>query len=523
LKITLVFPDWVDINTVVEHDKEGLGIGHLNFAVASLSAVLKQKGHEVDLLHICRRPTGDEFKQLLKEKYANSQVFAFSFSEVEKDWVRDMALWVKQELKAFCVGGGIYPTIMPQGSLFGCNLDAVCVGEGDYALPRLCDLMQAGKDYRTVTNLFFRQGDEILKNPIGEIVCDLDELPRYDYELFDPKRVRTLNSNLPRLTYLCTRNCVYGCAFCANHAKRKAMKAGRLYTRRFSPERVVSDLSYYLKKYPVAKLVHFSDEIIHQDEDYFNELMTRYKEKIDLPWRSYAMLKDLTPRMVEIMAWSGCTRVNCGIEAGSTRIRKLYNRPSIEDKEILYRIDMLRDHGIEVHTSTLLNAPTETMDEMLTTVKLVAKSKSFINVVGIVVPYQATRLHEMAQKKGLLLDTKFENLGVSIKPQDATPEKVLFFYHAYRFMVETYRFLLKHPRLKPLTTLVDQIFKSRLLPHNVLIKLHERYFKGKILNRQYRKAEAHLGRDEVSLAESTKRLAEMEGLPRPLGDHKAGV
>ena len=509
MKVTFVFPDWVDVESTVEHDKKGFGIGHFHFGIATLSAVLKDNGIETDLLHITCRPEETAFKKTIKEK-TNSEIFAFSFTQVEYEWVKEMNKWIKEvNTELFTIGGGTYPTLFPLNALRDIRLDAVCIGEGEKALLKLCRSRSRNPVDTEIKNIWFYRENNIIKNPTGEITEDLDDLPKYDYDLFRPEKLKIFSSNLPRIYYLCTRNCVYGCRFCSNHAKRKAYNCGKSYVRKFSPQRVINDLKYYLEKFPMVKVVHFADEIIHFDKPWFKDLMTLYKKEIDLPWRSYAMLKNVDTEVADIMKKSNCTRVNCGIEAGTQRIRDLYNRPRISNEQIIKRIKLLRENSIDVHSSTLLNAPTEKLNEMLDTIKLAAKSGTDIALTGIVVPYPGTKLHKIAHETRLFNNLKVENTGVSIMPADTTEEKVLFLFAAYRLLVETYKFIYRQNKAVQKITIpiLDSLIKSRYLPHKFLISMREKYFKGRILNLEYRRTETSLGRQEKDLQEAVKTIS----------------
>jgi anaerobic magnesium-protoporphyrin IX monomethyl ester cyclase len=504
MHITFIFPDWTAPEPWGEKNKQQFGVGHFNFAIAILSASLKSCGHTTDLIHVCFEPLEKDFKNRLQKYHSQTDLFAFSFTEVDCKWVKMMNRWIKEELGAFTIGGGIYPTLAPEQSLRELGLDMVCIGEGEDALSRVCDLLDKGSLPKDVINIWFMQNNQILKNPTGEFSKDIDHLPRLDDSIFDPRRMKNLASNLPRLFYLCGRNCPYGCAFCSNHAKRNAYRAGKHFVRRHSPDRVIEDLLYLRSKYPQIKLIHFADECIHYDKEWFRELMDLYQQKIYLPWRSYAMLALLDQETIDIMKHSGCTRVNVGIEAGTLRIRKLYNRPHMSDEKIVERVEMLKRAGIDVHSSTLLNAPTETIEEMLETIKLAAHVGTDIAVCGIVVPYQGTRLKHIAKKNGLLLEIKYENTDLSISPTNCTKDQVLFIYHAYRFILEIYKFLFHHTRMEKLIPLFDSFICSPFIPHKLCVHIHKRYLFGYLLNRAYRRVEKKLGRNEVKYTDSIR-------------------
>lgn len=498
MHITFIFPDWTEPEPWGEKDKPKHGVGHFNFAIGILSAVMKDHGHTTDLIHTCFEPEEREFKQSLRDEYCNTDLFAFSFSEVDCRWVKMMRQWIEEETGKPTIGGGIYPTLAPEQALCELGLDMACIGEGEYALPKVCECLADDKDPDGVTNIWFKRNGEIVKNPTGEFVEDVDSLPRVDDTIFEPTRLKNLASNLPRLFYLCGRNCAFGCAFCSNHAKRRVYGAGRKFVRRHSPRRIIDDVKYFIDKYPQLKVIHFADECIHHDKEWFRELMTLYKREIGLPWRSYAMLAILDQETVDIMVESGCTRVNVGIEAGSLRIRKLYNRPNMSDEEIILKVGMLKKAGIDVHSSTLLNAPTERLDEMLSTIKLAARVDTDIAVCGIVVPYLGTKLERVAKENNLLPATKYENTDVSIIPTDCSPDLVLFLYHAYRFMMETYKLLYRRSWTeKYLIPVFDTVMCSPLIPRRLAIHLHKRYLWGYLLNRAYRRVEKKLGRQEV--------------------------
>jgi len=66
--------------------------------------------------------------------------------------------------KPYVIWGGIHPIIHPEDAIRA-DVDAICTGEGEFAYERLLESLQAGRDVTDTRNFWFRQGDEIVRNP----------------------------------------------------------------------------------------------------------------------------------------------------------------------------------------------------------------------------------------------------------------------------------------------------------------------------------------------------------------------
>jgi len=471
-----------------------------NFAIAQLSAVLKQKNHITSLVPMTSEqqetPIGDP-------KIKAADVIAFSFSEAELDWCIRLSNELKKAYpEKVQIGGGIGAILNHELILKNASMDFVCVGEGEYAFPEVLRRLAKNEDTRGIKNLHCKIDSKIFLSEIGEIVKDLDTLPLYDYDLFDDFPLKHLQSNLPRLYYLVGRNCQFNCTFCANHRKKKAMGVSKMsdYLRRFSPERVIQDIQTLQIRYPQAKVIHFNDEIIHSDSVWFEKFALLYKERINLPWRSYASLAILRERTVELMALSNCYRVNVGIESGSERIRKdIYNRPGISNAEIIRKIGMLKAAGIGVHASNLFGAPTETIDDMFDTLLLNAEAGVDIPVSGIVVPYRNTKLYEISQALGKLDETKYNNEGVSILTEPGVTKVQVQFLREYTVeivkILEYARTLSKESKEK-IVSFVYWLIKNPEMDFDLLIQLNSVFFREHSLDLVYERMESKFGREK---------------------------
>ncbi|MBQ9606759.1 MAG: hypothetical protein IJV16_06240, partial [Lachnospiraceae bacterium] len=83
----------------------------------------------------------------------------------------------------------MHPTLCPEEVLTNPFVDMICVGEGDEALPELCDAIENGRSYDDIRNLWVKKNDEsIIRNPQRPFV-DLNTLPVPDWSLFDKRHL----------------------------------------------------------------------------------------------------------------------------------------------------------------------------------------------------------------------------------------------------------------------------------------------------------------------------------------------
>lgn len=177
----LVYPDYTD------RDMKGkVSGGNYSEGLASISAVLKQGGHHVELLHLLYLHEETEFKNKLREKGEfdiigfSIRTTAFPDAQLYIRWTREV--WPD----VFIICGSYHCTLVPGEVLAVPEVDCVCIGDGEYAELELCDKMSAGEDYTSIESLWFKNGDgSFIKNPVRPLFADLDRIPIPDFDLFD--------------------------------------------------------------------------------------------------------------------------------------------------------------------------------------------------------------------------------------------------------------------------------------------------------------------------------------------------
>jgi len=199
MKILFIYPDMV-------------GERQMNFcpAVHILSAVLKQIGCEVHLLHINDNAVRFEKKGIV-EASKGYDLFCFTSTSFNYRYANEIAGWLKESYPNILrVLGGVHATIAPEDYPYS-NFDLWCVGEGELAMVDLIKALEAGNDYKGISNF--------LPNPVRPFIKDLNSLPFIDYSIFDVKKILELKNGWFSIGF--SRGCPYGCNFCINSALKK--------------------------------------------------------------------------------------------------------------------------------------------------------------------------------------------------------------------------------------------------------------------------------------------------------------
>jgi radical SAM superfamily enzyme YgiQ (UPF0313 family) len=69
---------------------------------------------------------------------------------------------------------GLHPTALPNRTISEENVDFICQGEGFYTLPKLIDALKNNTSNYAIEGLWYKQGKDIIANPMPSIIGDLD-------------------------------------------------------------------------------------------------------------------------------------------------------------------------------------------------------------------------------------------------------------------------------------------------------------------------------------------------------------
>ncbi len=463
--------------------------GIFHFGIGSLSAVLKRNGHQTSLIHITGEMDRETFVNLVKDH--SPDLLAFTSTTPIFPWVAELISWAKNAnpgIPVIC--GGMHVTLQPEEVINTDGVDIICLGEGEYPLLELCNLMEKGKDFTSIPNLWVKNKNKIYKNQIRPLVEDLDKLPFVDRDLFD----------FPNLYFeklekegglLVSRGCPYNCSYCCNHALRKTYKDKGKYVRFRSVDSVITEIKELLGDYPFVKKLLFYDDILFQNKKWMREFVPKYKQEVNLPYSCNVRPNLVTEEIVSALKESGCYCIRIGLESGNNEIRNAVLNRNLSDEQMRKAFTLFRQANIDIWTFNMLGIPGEDVSKILDTIKLNVEAGTSKYSVGICRPFPGTKIYDLAKEKGMLTSKQLSDFyqGSILKHETLSEEQLLMFENHFDRLVLLYRSIRRIPA--PLSNwlegLIDKILSNKHTPYLLKQLLKPAYFLHRQLENFFRR------------------------------------
>ena len=366
--------------------------------LATIAAVAKQKGHEVEILDLCWRPYDYKLIQsrILQVK---PDIVGITATTPGMNQLRDISCIVKNiSEEIMVVGGGSHPSSLPVESLHESRMDAICVGEADYSFSEVCD----GQSFADIRGLYYRSGDEILSTELRPPVENLDDLPMPAWDLYDPadyKKISKLIASYPPVaTVEFSRGCVFTCDFCAS---KVTMALGY---RKKSPERCAEEVKY-LSSLGFREF-WLADDIFTSDQKWAGEVSDAIsRTKLDMHWtcNNGIRVESADEDLFNKMSKAGCYRVSFGFESGNDEVLKGFGKggkATIEQGRIA--VKKARAAGLQTNAYMMLGLSCDDENTMLDTIEYARTLPVDLLKFGLAIAFPGTEMFDNYVKKGLV-------------------------------------------------------------------------------------------------------------------------
>jgi radical SAM superfamily enzyme YgiQ (UPF0313 family) len=375
---------------------------------------------------------------------------------------------IAKNLNKIVIWGGPHPTILPEQTLENENVDAVCIGEGEYTLQDIIKYFE-GK-VKEVNGAGLKIKGKIKIFPPQKRFIDFNNLPMPSWDLIENLNKYFPNKNHNNLPVSTTRGCVFKCGFCHNSNKNVKCYLG---SYRIAPaKRAIEELEYVqgLIKNKIDYL-DVGEDLHLVSYDYAKQFCEAIKESDIIGWQTSTRYSMLDEKTVELIAKNKCKSIMLGVESGSKRIQEI-NGKIVELNHAIKIATLLRKKGIFVRNTYIFGHPTETLEELYETIKYIKLIPSDENLIQLYRPMPGTPYFELCLKEGKIKEVpkKLEEwVGFGVLGHDINvsrvPTKILFseFYkinaiEQSKYWINQQKFFLKNNMIK---NFIQNFFKNR--------------------------------------------------------------
>lgn len=406
-------------------------------AIGLLSAVLKQRGHQVSLFDATDYPNLEDRdcdSDKLKEKNLNARPFddamlwvSFKDEDVHQAFLRHVQEFGPDLLAITCVEdlfpigvsllkeaahlkiptlvGGAFPTFAPELVLSYPEVDMACIGEGEHLIAELCERMDKGKSYDDIPGLWIKKGDYIKRNPLGPAV-DINENPTLDLSIFPESRLyRPMQGKVWRMFPLTThRGCPYRCTYCSSPSQFDKYKneTGTRFFRKKKIKKIRDEIIVFRDRYKAEALYFYADSFLTYTDKELDEFAEMYSE-FKVPFWCQGRLENVTYKRMKKLVDIGLLRMAFGIEHGNQEFRRKILRRNISNEKILESLKIINDLQVMFSVNNILGFPYETRELTFDTIELnrQVQGADGVNAYSFV-PFHGAPLRPICEKEGYI-------------------------------------------------------------------------------------------------------------------------
>jgi radical SAM superfamily enzyme YgiQ (UPF0313 family) len=428
MKVLLVYPNM-------------RGMNMLPPAIALFSAILKDRGHEIDLFDATDYPNpetvdGEADFNSDKLKEANLNVRPFDDSKLKVSWLEEDVFGAfKRKVKDFqpellamsatedtfpigvsllkhtknlkipTILGGVFATFAPEVALSYSDIDVVCVGEGEHVLPELCERMENKKTYDDIPGLWVKKKDgTITKNAMAKSI-NIDKNPILDLSIFEKGRLyRPMQGKVWKMFPLEThRGCPYRCTYCNSPFQYDLYKqqTSSNHFRKKDFNKIRDEIIEFRDKYNVEGFYFWADTFFAYSPKEFDEFIEMYSE-FKIPFWCQTRPETVTKKRVQQLIDIGLFRMAFGVEHGNEEFRRKYLARNMKNQVIIDALQIMDTLDVKYSVNNILGFPHETRKLTFDTIELNRHFFPDSTNAYSFSPFHGTLLRKIAEQNGYI-------------------------------------------------------------------------------------------------------------------------
>jgi len=363
-------------------DKDDYFLSLMPYGITSIAAFLEKDGHEVTLANFSSYGYLEAAKLTMTLNADVAAVSIFSFNRTESfKYIKELK---KRNPEIIIIAGGQHPTFLSDQiySRYP-EINFIIKGEGEASIKMLLD--------KSFLNI-----DPIVES--GRI-SDIDSIP---YASLFSGRTIGVNPNEQFKFIITSRGCPSSCTYCSspNFWKRKV-------TYR-SPGNIIEELKHIQKKFGIIYFSIRDDNFTLSKKRVLEFCRLINESGLYMMWNCQARVDTIDEEMLVEMKKSGLEHIQFGVESGSEKILKIYDK-HITLAKIKQTADLTRKVGIYLSFYLMTGMTGETKEDIEDTKKLISNTMPHDVIVSPVAYYPGTGIYTSSVKRGLITDNVWFN------------------------------------------------------------------------------------------------------------------
>lgn len=349
----------------------------------------------------------------------------------------------RQNPDVITIAGGQIYTHVPEWTFESCPaLDYLIRFEGERPLTALLRALLEGKSVSDVPNLCYVEGGEVVKNPLGDPIADLDTIPMPAYDLVRPENYQPFGRLFPRaIPVQRGRGCVDACSFCSWSALENLRVDNpdgsftiRPRYRTKSIARMVEETELLTKTYG-SVFLFFVDGSFNVDTEwldgYSSELI---RKQIESQWWAFArydlLMQQQEAGVLDKMVQAGLRHCLFGFEREDPADLMTLGKSNYNRELAVKSLTMLKQkHPVVFRQGTILTGlRNDTPESIKSLLKFAHDCHLDFVAYHPITPFPGTPIYDEAARNGWLTEvddfSKYDMFGPILQPEHMSLDEV---------------------------------------------------------------------------------------------------
>ena len=287
--------------------------------------------------------------------------------------------------------GGTHATLLPEETLTNApEVDIIASGEGERTIVRLLKAIEHNQALDDIPGISYRKDGKVISNPPPAANIDMDSLPFLAYHMLPWPKYKPHPPHgraHPFAAIITSRGCPYQCSYCSKPVFGSKFRAQ-------TPKRVVSEISYYQKRFGIKELAFYDDVFTLDTKRAYAVADEILSAGLKIDWTCETRVNLVDKELLRHMKQAGCYAIAYGLESASPDILSTLSKDiTLEQAEAAVRLS--QEVGLQTIGYFMLGSPGESPETINQTIQLAKRLKLDFAQFSVTTPFPGTRLYDL--------------------------------------------------------------------------------------------------------------------------------